>query len=343
MDEIGSEYRLTRLNGRRVKEDDLARALVVYNNNTPHNEKQSPNTFAYWAERYNNTFNDELFMFSLHRNGELIGFAELVVFVDKAFAILDYMTLEKNEHRASTFYEFFDLIRTFILDSGAIVDQILAELLTSQDGTPSQSSTAWESLLRLQGFRKAHAPYYQPQMGQSRETESTGFLMIFSADGVESVKSETYLEFVHTLYYDHYLRWFLPAMDDGGDEYKKKLDILFKKIKAGIGSSPSIKVNGTTPAIIVSPSRSSKRPGVEIVAFAVPSIIVIIMMAVAMAAISKSFNIGVYYVIGIFSISMVTYLSIIALASKPAERVLSKVMFGLGRLVPKLRVSDSQK
>lgn len=342
MDEIGSEYRLTLLNGRRVKEDYLARALTVYNNNTPHNEKQSSNTFGYWAERYNDSFRDRLFMFSLHRNGKIIGFAELVVFVDKAFAILDYLTIEKDEHRANTFYEFFDLIRTFISDSGAVVDQILAELLISQNGMPSHSSIVWESLLRLQGFRKAHAPYYQPQMGLSKETESDGFLMVFSEDGLNSLRTETYLDFVHTLYYDHYLRWFLPELADGGMEYGKKLDVVFKKIKMAIGTS-SIKVNGAAPAIVVSPSRSSKRPGIEIAVFAVPSILIIIMIAMAMAAISKFFDIGPYYVIAIFSISIVSYLSIIALAFKTAERILSKIMSGLGRLVPRLRVSDRQK
>ena len=343
MDEIASEYRLTLLNGRRIREDYLARALAIYNNNTPHSEKQSSNTFGYWAANYNETFRDRLFIFSLHKNEEMIGFAEIVVFLDKAFAVLDYMTIEKNQHRANTFYEFFDLIRSFILDSGAIVDNIVAELLTLHDGTPSQSSVAWESVLRLQGFRRAHAPYYQPQMGLSKETESDGFLMIFSNEGVDRIKSETYLDFVYTLYYDHYLRWFTPEMSDNGTEYKKRLDASFKKIRAAIGSSTSVDVNGTIPAIIVSPSRSSKQPGMEIVAFAVPSIIVVMLMATAMAMLSRLLDIGPYYVIGIFSISVVTYLSIIALAFKTAERVLSKLMAGLGKLVPKFRVSDRLK
>lgn len=67
MEEVGSEYKLALLNGRRVREDDLARALIVYGNNAPHNEKQPSNTFMYWAERYSSTFSDILFMFALYK------------------------------------------------------------------------------------------------------------------------------------------------------------------------------------------------------------------------------------------------------------------------------------
>lgn len=322
MEEVGSEYKLVLLNGRRVREDELARALIVYGNNTPHSEKQPSNTFVYWAERYNSIFKDKLLIFALYKNQKMIGFAELVVFTEKSFCVLDYMTIEREEHRTNTFYEFFDLIRGYISSCNIVVDHIVAELLTTgTDGSPSRSSVVWESLLHLQGFRKIHAPYYQPQMGQSKETLCPGYLMIFSEAGIGSLRRDTYVDFVTTIYFDHYLRWFKPDLKNDSEIYEESLHGLLKKIESEIGSVDQITVNGEAPSIVVSPSSPVTKPGTNIAVFALPSIFVIIFIASSMSILMRFFDIESRNVLLFFSLSIAIYFSIISMVSRDAERV----------------------
>ena len=75
--------------------------------------------------------------------------------------------------------------------------------------------------------------------------------MITGKRPVSVVLKKTIVHLIHTIYFDHYLRWYSPFLNDSG-AYERQLRERLEEIEKSLGDCEDIEVNGMkmlTPAI----------------------------------------------------------------------------------------------
>jgi hypothetical protein len=252
VDRVEAQYVLRRIRPGRRDASLLAKALTIYHSNTPHLEATATNEIQYWSERYNSEFTDQLYLFVLETDGQVIGFAECVHFTAKQFVILDYMSIDETKKSVGVFFIFYELIREFFVQNSIHYDFLVAELLKTNDTEFTESSELWKALMALEQFRLLDAEYAQLQLGQTKyDTQTPARLMIGVESGVESLRRETYLMLVQTIVTDHYVRWYAPFQNEEEKrEYQAEADRQLGVIKTALATKDRVQLSAL-PAVVL--------------------------------------------------------------------------------------------
>lgn len=237
MTTVEVHYVLRRLRSTRQDPEPLANALVVYHTSTPRLEATATNEIQYWADHYNEKYDDELFLFSLEANGSVIGYAQCVSFTAQSFVIVDYMTVDEKHKTVGIFLIFYEQIIDYFLAIKLHYDFIVAEILQESDGSYTDSSEFWRTIMALERFRVIDAEYHQLQLGRTKyDTQMPARLMIGAGGYITSLRRETYLMIVETLLFQHYLRWYEPFQTlEEVAEYRAKAQAIFDSIRSTVG------------------------------------------------------------------------------------------------------------
>lgn len=285
LDALETHYLLRRIRPERRDAAYLVKALAIYHANTPHLELTSTNEIQYWAEKYNTSFDDQLFLFSFECNEDIIGFAQCVYFSSAEIVVLDYMSMEESYKTVGSFFIFYEQIKSFLTQEGIQYNYMVSELLKDSEENFTESSDVWRTMMALENFRVIDAPYEQLQLGKNKfDTQLPGRLMIAVESGTESIRRETYLMIVNTLFFDHFVRWYEPFLtEEENIGYRTSATKKFNIIRSAINSQERISLSAIAPMSLPTGSiKTNKAPTVRFIA--VESISYVILLVVLLAA-----------------------------------------------------------
>jgi hypothetical protein len=231
-------YVLRRIRSSREDPELLAKSLIIYHTSTPQLEATASNEIQYWADHYNEAYDDELFLFSLQSNGVVIGYAQCVYFAAQNFVIIDYMTVDEKHKTVGVFLLFYEQIKEYFTLFDFRYDFIVAEIIQESDGTYTQSSEFWRAIMALEDFRVVDAEFHQLQLGRTKyETQLPARLLIGGRGTLTSLRRETYLMIVETILFNHYLRWYKPFQTaQEATDYGAKAQVVFDSIRKAVGA-----------------------------------------------------------------------------------------------------------
>lgn len=214
---VNSAYRLKRIGSYH----ELAAALDIYLQNTNATVRTPINEIVYWSERYNKTYCDDLMIFAFYINNVMCGYAQLVYFYDEMLLFIDHIAIDKNFRKANSFAILMDQLNEYCVDLQ--IKNIATEIA-------SANCNPMKRLLEIIGFVGSEFSYYQPQLGSNSESQHNAELLIKQIrDDSVPLDFGKYLALVKTIYYKHYLRWYMP-LQDVPMAYKAKLDVLYENI-----------------------------------------------------------------------------------------------------------------
>jgi hypothetical protein len=335
MTSFRSSYRLKRFTSSR--DPDFAAALLIYIRNTPANVRTDTNEITYWLDEFSAKFGDDFYVFGFYRDRELVGYAEAAYLREERLIAFDYLTLDEAYRRNNVFYEFVDHLKRYLENEHPEYRYAVAEITYGPNQQyPSQESRLRTRLFKLQGFKVIRAPYYQPRMElDDPESEMKADLLIYSTADLEKLRTETYLSIVHAIYYKYYLRWD-SIVPDTTDAYKKHLDELYSRIKAGVRKRQTIPVNGHKTIL----PTTSKKPVMtlhRIVSFALQALTVIILLTAAMLGLKAAFNLSNTSLAAIYVLAISSFMAVAGIVSKEARSVFTEIV-ALAKFVLRRRV-----
>ena len=281
-DNFESRYVLRRIRSSTRQAADLAKGLIIYHSYTPRLEATNTNEIQYWCDKYTEQLEDEFYLFVLDLNGEIVGFAQAVLFVAEQFVALDYMTLRDQNRSAATFLTFYELIRSYCEAEGAQFNYFIAELLQETEGVFTVSSEFWRSIMALERFRVIDAPFRQLQLGRTKfETNVPSRIIIDVGSDVRTLPRDSYVMIIRALVLRHYLRWYVPFL--GAEEYasyETAANELLKRIcnEVRAGDLPLSTINGTM--VPVAPMLGSYKSNTRLIAYESMSYIVLLAVLV---------------------------------------------------------------
>jgi hypothetical protein len=334
-----SSYRLKRYLSSR--DPDFAAALMIYVRNTPANIRTDTNEITYWLDKYAEKFGDVFHVFGFYRDRQLVGYAEAAYFRDERLIALDYITIDSAYRRNNIFFEFVDQLKQYFEETYPEYRYGVAEVTYGVGQQyPSQDSRLMVRLLKLQGFHVIHAPYFQPRlMLDDAESEMPADLLIFSTTQMESIKVDTYLSIVHTLYYKYYLPW-KSVSPAGTEEYKAHIDELYSKIRSGLKKKKSVPVNGHS-TILQTPRRKPVVTVHRIVSFSLQALLVITLLTAAMLGLKAAFNLSNASFAAIYVLAIASFMAVAGIVSKEARDIFAQFVM-LAKFFSRRKIDGSR-
>ncbi len=149
-------------------------------------------------------------------------------------------------------------------------------------------------------------------------------LLVYSPEEAESIRAETYLAIVQALYYDYYLPWkdYLP---DDPASYRRHLDLLYSKVKVGVGKKQSIHLNGHKTLL----APGERKPLVTVhrtISFAFQALVTIILLTAAMLGLRAEFNLSNSAFVMIFGTALIAFVAVVGIVSQSAREILTELL-----------------
>ncbi|BFI95494.1 MAG: hypothetical protein RSP_10040 [Rhodanobacter sp.] len=220
-------------------------AISIYASHTLPALRTDTNEIGHWLNHYNKTFDDHFHILAFYVNRDLAGFCELVYLKEINIIVIDYITIdEKYRGGLNVFFEFAEHVKAFIRRNHPTFDYIAVEVAPLKDDAEARYGLTLMRLLKMLGFGVVDATYIQPQLGQTNlESELQGALLLYPKPINGSLPRGGYLKLVHSIYYQHYVRWYGVHGEKYQSEYKSSVDRLYRKIEAQV-KRESVVVNG---------------------------------------------------------------------------------------------------
>ncbi len=225
------------------KHKDFTTLMRLYNENISPSIKTNTNEIIYWLDHFKEIRKmDSFWILALYLNNYPIGFCQGIYLKTEKIVFIDYCVIDPD-YRGRAFSEFSYMIRDFFVEKKLDINYYITEVAyLNQRLIPAESALKLMRLIKMTGFKVIKALYVQPELGLgNHESEMNAALMIFINGGCDyqSIKKETYLDIVHTVFYRHYIPWYQPFMDPKEWEmYRKKVDNAYNKITANIEHDP---------------------------------------------------------------------------------------------------------
>lgn len=229
---------------------DFIKALRIYLNSTPPVSKTDTNEITAWIDSPNKNSTTNLLFFGFYFNDTIIGYAEIAYVKTKRILILDYLVINPTYMSNSSFSTFFFLLLGHFEKNDVDYDYIVTEILVKYNEMDVEKDRI--RLFENENFKVIHALYIQPLLEiNNLESNTEALLMLYQRSSSSvSLRKETYLKIVKSIYFDHYHIWdslFLKDDNEKNENYNK-LIVDLKKIETSIGSDvlsdDGIKLNG---------------------------------------------------------------------------------------------------
>jgi hypothetical protein len=316
-----SSYRLKRFANSR--DPDFAAALLIYVRYTPPSIRSDSREITYWID--NDKLNDTFYVFGFYRNRQLVGYAQSAYFPSEYLYFIEYLTIDENQRRNNVFFEMVEQIKDFLENAHPDYRYGVTEVMNEpgQD-QPSDAKKLLTRLLKFIGFRVIHAPYFQPRlMMNDSESELSGALLIYCPTPLESIRSETYLSILRTVYYENYLRW-KGENSSVKAIYKKHLDTLYLKVESEVRKTPTLIVNGYREIL-----SASERPPIitmhRIVSFSAQGLFIVLLLTATMLSLKWVFGLSNASFAAIYCLAISSFLALAGIVSKEARAMFQEV------------------
>lgn len=253
IDKISNEFIIKRVN--KTSDEDYIKALKIYNDTTPYEIKTNSNEITYWIQKSrenNNPF--EVIAFVLYFNDKVIGLS-MTTYIKNSKIVIDEYLATYDQFRVNTvFLIYFSLIQNYYSTNNFNVSYYVTEISNKEDGKAiNKESRISIKILCLEDFGKIDAPYYVLPLGlDNYESSFQAFLYIKSNDNMPLMNNVTYLNIVHSIYYDYFYNWYMPLMTpENLDVYKNQIDIFYDKIQNNLLKNKTSNVKILTNACSV--------------------------------------------------------------------------------------------
>jgi hypothetical protein len=311
------------------KDNDFVKALKIYSNNIPASIRTDTNEITHWLDNYNKIFTDKkLYLFGLYFDDNIVGFSEMVYIKSTKLFIIDYLVIDKNYRKNGLFYSFAYSLERFIEREPVQFDYVLTEVgFMNNSKEPVNESKALIRLLKTGGFDVIKAPYKQPLLGSNNyESQMNGQLLVWAHSNPQSLNKNTYMSFIHSIYFEHYLEWYKSSLtSDELKKYEDHLKSLYREIDKEIKKT-IIQVNGyhqdpntkgAPPQLKVNPNEQFK----AVRGFAFLTLFIALILIFTM----KLLHYKMTDVIPVVLISLIVILAFVSIYSKNAMKVFNKV------------------
>jgi hypothetical protein len=327
MQEPTITYRLKRFQS--ASDSGFSEALMLYAHHIPPQLRTDTNEIARWLESYSLEFEDKFMVYGFYANRNLVGYAQLAHFKAECLLVVDYLVIDQRYRKHNIFFEFTEHLRTAMRAENLLIDYTVAEVgYVAEDGEPNDYGKLLLRLLGMLGFGVVQAPYLQPQLGyENFESEIPATLLIFSGDffRVTTLKRDTYLKIVRTIYFKHYERWY-SIYQDRHKEYHEQLTRLYNEIEKRIGSNTEIIVNGESQpprgvALLEEVNNEQKN-------FRSAQVAVLFVLAVTLLllGVREIFSIPLRSVLLAFLVILIAFLAFLSLRSEAAFRAMERII-----------------
>ena len=324
-------YEFIQLNTGRTNLDELSLALNVYVRNTAPSLRTETNEIVHWAQEYNKQFNDRLYLFALKAGGTTIGYSECVYFKDPRIIAIDYICVDEGYKDKSAFYVFLDFHIDFFERHCPDWRMMTTELgYLSHTDEPSEASRSLSRLLKWVGFKVAKHQYFQPKLEpKNHESIMKADLMIYTKDASETITSETFLDIVRTLYFDHYMRWDKPFFEQN-PEHTQHIEDLYEKISSSIKGKKVVALNGTSAHYNALPPVNIKQESLSLKA--APHVLIMMAIYSLLVMLGRVLDIGITpSILLLFAVAAV-YFAVTGLYHDKGERLSGRFLGGFKSL-----------
>ncbi len=292
-------------------------ALSLYARYTPPALRTNTNEITYWVDNSDQYGSGKLLVMGFHCDKKIIGFAEIAYLPNSKVVIVDYLTIDPGFRQNNVYFEFIAHVQKFILNSGWDVHYVVAEVGKFDSNSPPESSRALVRLLKFSGFKVAKALYYQPQLGEKNaDSEMEAILMVypFGENGGQgeqsSLAKKTYMDITKAIYFDHYLQWYRPYLNDISG-YEAGLGNLLEKIETAI-KGKRIELNGHHYLLETGEVKTvtSTRDGAA--KTAATAILVVTLVVVLIGALQYLANLPTWFILILFLIVFMSFVGVMA-------------------------------
>lgn len=225
-------------------ERDFVKALKIYNDTIPVEIKTDTNEITYFVDLKEKR-EREMYFFCLYYNNSVIGYIEAAYLLKTKTIVIDYIAMDKEYRINGIFYPLFSLFQQYFSDNLIDYDYILSEVsLRTIEEHVDDESYYNRTLLKLEDFRLLDINYPQPKLGsQNIESNFNMGLMIKTKHPILELKTETVINIIKNIYYDHYYDWYQTFMnEDESKHYHNHLDILMSGIDSESSEQKYIKI-----------------------------------------------------------------------------------------------------
>lgn len=226
---------------------DLIKAINIYVNNIDAILRTDTREILYWIDKYSNETEDKFLVFGFYFNDILVGYAQLAFFEKEKLIFIDYLAIDEQYRKNHTFYEFIHELQQYILIQHYEYQYVIAEIgLLNHEKEPDINTKSMIRLLKICGFGVIKTVYVHPMLGKTNyESKNESILMIMTQNNIKSIKSETYLFILKTIYFKHYARWYKPFLDDiEFSKYNNDLTVLYKNSEQLLRKKDFVEING---------------------------------------------------------------------------------------------------
>lgn len=213
--------------------EDYILALKIYNETTPPDIKTNTNELTYWLDRKRADLPFEIMLFVLYFNNKIVGLAMLTYLKKQKTIIFEYLALQLSFRLNAVFFTYISLLQNYISDYGIDVSYYITEINNRNQGENiDKESKLFKRLFCLENYGKINALYYALPLGlYNHESYFEALLYIKTNDNLSQISKETYVDIVKTIYFDYYLVWYQPFMDEEEYmQYKNKIDYIYQLV-----------------------------------------------------------------------------------------------------------------
>ena len=230
----------------KASSEEYISALKIYNETTPPDIKTNTNELTYWLEQNRVDLPFEVMLFSLYLNNKVIGLAMLTYIKKQKTIIFEYLALQPSFRLNAVFFTYISLLQNYINDCNIDVAYYITEISNRNQGENiDKESRLFKRLFCLENYGKVNVLYYSLPLGlYNHESYFEALLYIKTNDNILQISKETYLALVKAIYFDYYLMWYHPFMDDEGYlQYKRKVEHIYQLILQKIMNKNSCEIS----------------------------------------------------------------------------------------------------
>ena len=299
---------------------------MLYVRNTEPAARTNTNEIAHWTDHFEAQFGTPFYVFGFYRDRELVGFAEAAFLASSNMFAFDYLILDEAHRRNNVFYEFVDHLKRYLEKRHPEYQfGVLETPYGAGEDHPSPEAQLLIRLMKLQGFHVVHAPYYQPRLRlEDAESEMRADLLVYSPAKIQSLKTDTYLAMVRSIYYEYYLPW-KSLLPERQDAYREHLDRLFRSISTSVQGKKSVTVNGHK-TLLSAPERQRPMTVHRIVMFGLQASLVTLLLTASMLGLKSAFGLSNASFAGVFLLALGSFVALAGIVSKDARDVLAQLL-----------------
>lgn len=226
-------------------DNDYIRSLSIYNDTTPYEIKTPTNEITYWLNNQSLNSPFEIYIFSVFINDINIGFLMLSYIKYTKVMIYEYLAVLEHYRVYTVFLTFENLFRNYFREKNIEISYYLTEISFKNDGKSiDRESLIFEKMLCVEEYGKIKALYYNLPIGlNNHESDFKAYMYVRDVNNSNSLDPSTYLDIVHSIYYDYCVSWYHAILSSQDIKiYKEQVDSYYKKISNDIYKKKTITI-----------------------------------------------------------------------------------------------------